>query len=329
MAKLGRGNQQGELITGDAAVSQNRSASTEVAVSRAAQEVQAAMIMAKKFPRDELAARARISQACKRPKLAEESTYSYPRGTTKVEGPSIRLAEVLAQNWGNMDFGIVELEQTSEGSQVMAFAWDLETNTRETKTFSVSHLRHTKSGSYALTDPRDIYENVANQGARRLRACILGIIPGDVCDDAVEECNKTLKGANKDPLNQRIEKMVVAFAAYGVTSDMIKDRFKHTLETISETELVSLRKIYNSIKDNMAPVSEFFGNSVTTTKTERTEKPAEPMSFLERIEKAKTPDELDKVLSDADDGMTAGTFSAEDMPGLREQVAEAKLRLAK
>jgi len=33
---------------------------------------------------------------------AEVASYEYPRGNEKVSGPSIRLAEVLAQCWGNM-----------------------------------------------------------------------------------------------------------------------------------------------------------------------------------------------------------------------------------
>ncbi len=74
-------------------------------------------------------------------------------------------------------------------STVEAFAWDVEeANTRQTKVFQVRHWRHTKQGGYKLTDPRDIYELVANNGARRLRACILGVIPGDVIDAAVA-CN--------------------------------------------------------------------------------------------------------------------------------------------
>lgn len=78
---------------------------------------------------------------------------------------------------------------------MMAYAWDLETNTRVTKIFGVEHKRDTRNGSYALTDSRDIYEATANFGARRMRACILGVIPGDVVDMAVNECKETQKKA--------------------------------------------------------------------------------------------------------------------------------------
>ena len=97
-----------------------RSAQTEMMVSRQAQEVQAAMVIAKRFPRNETESFARIMMACQRKRLAEQAMYEYPRGGTKVTGPSIRLAEAIAQNWGNIDFGIIELEQKHGGSQVMA-----------------------------------------------------------------------------------------------------------------------------------------------------------------------------------------------------------------
>ena len=132
--------------------------------------------------------------------MAEKAEYEYPRGDQKITGPSIRLAEVMAQNWGNIDFGIVELEQKSGESQVMAYAWDLETNTRQTRIFSVPHIRETKKGNIPLTKPRDIYEQVANYGARRMRACILGVIPGDVIESAIRQCHETLANGEKRPV---------------------------------------------------------------------------------------------------------------------------------
>jgi len=230
----------------------------DVAASRAAHEVQAAMVIAKKFPRDQTAAWARIMQSCKRKALAEGALYAYPRGGQTVTGPSIRLAEVLAQNWGNLDFGMIELEQHGGESTMMAYSWDLETNVRQTKIFRVKHERHTRQGINRLTDPRDIYEMTANQGARRMRACILGVIPGDVVEAAVAECEKTMAGGNKEPLIDRVRLMVAAFGEMGVTQAMIEKRLGHKVETIIEAEMVGLRKIYASLKDNFASRDQYF-----------------------------------------------------------------------
>lgn len=235
-----------------------KSVSTEMMVSRQAQEVQAAMVVAKKFPRDENVSETRIMNACKRRSLAEQATYEYPRGTETVTGPSIRLAEVIAQNWGNIDFGITELEQKNGESTVMAYCWDLETNTRQTKIFTVPHIRSTKNGSKALTDPRDIYELVANQGARRLRACILGIIPGDIVESAVLACRKTLSGGAK-PLAERIEVCINLFLEqYGVPKESLEKYIGMNTNGWTEQTLVRLAAVNTSLKNGIADLTQFF-----------------------------------------------------------------------
>lgn len=232
-------------------------AASMMMLSRQAQEVQAAMVVAKRFPRDERASADRILATCSRESLAKDAMYEYPRGGTTITGPSIRLAEALAQNWGNIDFGIIELEQKNGESQVMSYAWDLETNTRQSKIFTVPHMRHTSNGSYLLKDPRDIYEMVANQGARRLRACILGVIPGDVVDMAMQQCERTLK-ANKDPLDVRIKNMVEAFRNdFGVAPDALRNYIGKNVEAFSEADVVRLGKVYRSLKDGVIG-SEYF-----------------------------------------------------------------------
>lgn len=234
---------------------------TAIAVeqSRAIQEVQGAIVMAKKFPRNETACFAKIIESCKRKNLAESAMYSYPKGSTKVTGPSIRMAETLAKYWGNIQFGIVELSQQKGASEVLAYAWDLETNTRQIKQFTVNHLRYSKAGGVTkLTDPRDIYEMTANQGARRLRACILGVMPSDIIESAIEECERTLRGNNAAPLVDRVRACIAKFLEIGVTQEMIEKRFNHKIETIDVHELVALGKIFNSLRDNMAKIEDFF-----------------------------------------------------------------------
>jgi len=225
--------------------------------ARAIAETQGAMIMAQRFPRNPIAAMDRILNACTRQTLAEGALYTYARGGTDITGPSIRLAETLAQNWGNIQFGIRELEQRGEESTVETFAWDVETNTRQVKVFQVRHERHTRQGVKKLSDPRDVYELVANQGARRLRACILGIIPGDVVEAAVAQCDTTLRTkANVTP--ELIASLIEKFSEYHVGKDLIEKRIQRRIEAMTPAQVVALGKIYNSLKDGMSSASEWF-----------------------------------------------------------------------
>lgn len=236
---------------------QNNTALENVGEARATAEVQAAYVIAKKFPRNEQQAYTSIMNACKRPFLAEQAMYAYPRGGTLVQGPSIRLAEAIGQAWGNLDCGVREVSQSNGVSVAEAYAIDLQTNTRITKIFHVKHERHTKKGITRLKDPRDVYELVANQGARRLRACILGIIPGDVVDAAVAQCRKTLESSDV-PLQDQIRKLVMAFDELGVKVEHLEKRLGHNLDATISSEIVTLRSIYKSLKDGMAKREDFF-----------------------------------------------------------------------
>lgn len=251
------GNPNNPFAAAPVAARPSNNAIADAGQQREIAEVQGAMVIAKRFPRDPIEAMDKILQACTRPSLAEGALYSYSRGGSDITGPSIRLAEVAAQSWGNVQFGIRELEQRNGASTVEAFAWDIETNTRQVKVFQVEHKRFTKKGSYKLEDPRDVYEMVANQGARRLRACILGVIPGDVIEAAVKQCEETLR-ANADTSPEALKKLVEAFKPYGVTKEQIEKRIQSRLEAIRPAQIVQMKKIYASLRDGMSGPADWF-----------------------------------------------------------------------
>ncbi len=228
---------------------------------RAVAEVQAALLIARANPRDPMEARDRIMMDCARLSLAQRAVYAYARGGSDISGPSIRLAEVLAQRWGNISYGVRELEQRQGESVIQAYAWDTETNTRREMTFTVKHRRDTKKGTVHLEDARDIYELTANQGARRVRACILGVIPGDLVEDAVHECELTLqRKAAVTP--ERMAAMLELFKGYGVTKAQIEARIQRHLEAITPALFVQLGKIANSLKDGISSPADWFDAEV-------------------------------------------------------------------
>ena len=253
-------------------ITQKRSGNAliDAAQTREMSEVQASIVLAKRFPRDINDAINRILNACTRKELADCAVYQYARGGTDVTGPSIRLAEAIAQNWGNLTFGVRELEQRNGESTVEAFAWDMETNTRQVKVFQVPHKRDTKKGGYMLTDSRDIYEMVANQGARRLRACILGVIPGDVVDKAVAQCEATVVSKDGEVTPQKIQKLVDAFKKYGVTREMLVKFTQRSLESITPQLMARLVKIGNSLRDGMSTAEDWFDIEPETDKPRAT-----------------------------------------------------------
>jgi hypothetical protein len=229
----------------------------EVEKQRSIAEVVAAIQVARQFPRDEKIAIDKIIMACTRPGLAESALYSYSRGGTNITGPSIRMAEAIARAMGNFQFGIRELDQRPGESTMQAYAWDVETNTRASKEFQVKHIREKRSGNVALEDSRDVYELVANLGARRLRACILQLVPQDIVDAAVEQVETTMKAAVKidDAL---IKNLLEKFAEFGITKEQIEKRLQRRIDAITPALVVDLRKKYLALKDGMAAPGDFF-----------------------------------------------------------------------
>lgn len=250
-------------------------ASAAAMIQREISEVQAAMLIARKFPRDPSASMDRILMAFTRPSLAEDALYSYARGGQDVSGLSIRAAEELGRQWGNLDCGVYELSRQAGQSEIMTFAMDLETGYRDSKRFMVRHWRDTRTGGHAVKDERDIYEVIANQGARRKRACILAIIPIDVQEAAIKQIELTLAKNQQAVTPELIKSMIERFNAYGVTAAMIEKKIQRRLESITPQGMIQMKKIYSSLKDKMSSPSDWFempvdagaGEPTTTAKT--------------------------------------------------------------
>lgn len=307
------------------------SAMVEIGKTRAAQEIQTAMLVAKRFPRDTTASYNRIMNVCKRLSLAQQAEYSYPKGGQQITGPSIRLAEALAREWGNINIGIAEVEQRLGESTMVAYAVDLETNFREERTFVVKHERQRKSGKVFLDDPRDIYEMTANQGARRLRACILAVIPGDIVDAAVEQCRATLAHGNGEPFEDRLRKMVTAFERINVTPAMLEQRLGHNLSATQPGELTGLLKIYNGIKDGVSKVEDWFekAKSKSDDNSEKPKSAEDELAEKAAAAKARKEETVAKPTDDPtddepqfDEGTVAGNLERQILTAIPEDMGE-------
>lgn len=230
--------------------------------SRELAETQTKYLMAQKFPRDVVASMDRILNAFTRPTLAEKAEYQFARGGSDIAGPSIRAAEAIAQQWGNMEQGFRELSRSTDAdgvpfSEVEAFCVDLEGRSSKRLQFIVRHWRDTRQGGYKLKDERDIYELIANQAQRRTRACILAMIPGDVVEAAMSQAEVTLK-TTADTSPEAMQKMVAAFAPWGITKEHIEKRIQRRLDAIQPAQVVTLKRIYASLRDDMSKAADWF-----------------------------------------------------------------------
>ncbi|MFD6113651.1 hypothetical protein ACFWG0_26560 [Streptomyces yangpuensis] len=234
--------------------------STAVEQSRAVAEVQAAIYVARQFPREIGRSRNSLQSACGSMALAGRAFYRFPRAGGAVEGSTIHLAKTLAQTWGNIQYGVAEMRRDDDyrQSEMQAWAWDVEANTRHVLTFIVPHAKFAKGKVEALIDLRDIYENNANNGARRLREAIFAVIPDWFVEEAEELCRETLRKGDGKPLPERIEGAVAVFQGLGVSAERLEQKLGRKRDQWTGADIAQLLITHKSIQRREIAVDEEF-----------------------------------------------------------------------
>jgi len=247
------------------------------AIARDEGELKAGVIMAKKFPRNELAAYNRLMRSCERPSLAGAATYCFPRGGQNIEGPSVDLAREAARCWGNIRYGLRIVADTEDQIHIQGVAFDLETNNLVSAEDKFKKLvqrkdRGTGTTNWVKPDERDLRELINRRGAICVRNALLQLLPPDVIDDAVMKAKETVKKAASGELKQDRKKaisgLISGFAQLGVSVEMLSKYLDHDLEIVNDEELATLRGIWKSIHDGNSRREEHF--EVTKPRTAET-----------------------------------------------------------
>lgn len=243
-------------------------------VARAQAEMQAKIIVARRFPRSEQAARQDLQNTVKgSPMLAERAAYRYPRGKKKdprtgqeveniISGPSTYIAREAARVWGNIDYGTEVMRDTDSERHIRCYAWDLQTNARriEEVTFRklVQRKKWVKKDGNAKAEPvtewvtpdeRDLRELTNKYGSIGERNCILKILPSSLIDEVLTFASQvTRETAAKHPETIR-KRMADKFFELGITVPMLEDYLGHKLETCTPEEIDNLRGVHASLVD--------------------------------------------------------------------------------
>ena len=230
-------------------------------------EIQSAIITAKRFPRNEQSAFVRAVKAFTRPSMAEAATYSFPRGGSRVEGPSVDCARELARVWGNIRYGVRVVSQDADRLHIKAYAIDLETNTYVEAEDEFSKLiqrkdRGTGETRWIQPDERDLRELMNRRGAIAVRNCILQVMPSDLVDDVLKTARHTLQKDAGSALEKSredvVKHLIVGFDRIGVSVAMLEQFLGHKLDVVTAEEVTNLKSIQQSIREGVAKREEFF-----------------------------------------------------------------------
>ncbi|TDZ94756.1 hypothetical protein [Mycobacteroides salmoniphilum] len=290
------------------------SQATSVEQSRAVAEVQSAVIVAQQIPRDLQRAEAEMRDACSRMAMAVQAFYQVPsRGT----GPSVHLMRELARLWGNVQYGVNELhrDDLKAESEIQAFAWDVQTNTRSTRTFIVPHARMKQGRREELNDLGDITNNNNNAGARAVRECISSVLPKWFTEMAQDLCRNTLVKGEGVPLKDRIETMVGKFRQeLGVTEAQMEARIGKKRGAWDAGDIAQMGITYTSITRDGMDKREIFPPASQSTQDEITARATETKATPKTDPAATTTGDLAQTVTHSEQGAGATEPAAEEVP---------------
>lgn len=242
------------------------SAGAVVLATRAAKEVEARALLAKRFPRVLMEFRRKVLESCTRPIFADAGIYSVPRGEKDIEGLSIRFAEECARYYGNLDISSMVVSEDTEQRVIECCVVDLEVNMPWRQSVVITKTverKHVKKGDVVLgkrlnsrNEEVFIVQATADQTfmeqnrliSKTLRNLILNHIPSDVKEEARAAMEATLRGEiTKDPVAAR-KRIVDAFYKFGVTPAMLADFLGKPIEQANDAELQLLNNVGRGIK---------------------------------------------------------------------------------
>ena len=235
--------------------------STEALQAVTSAEIDKQIATAKMYPRDVMAAVNEMQQlALFDEETAESCFYHLERrakdgSMTIIEGPSIRLAEIAAAAWGNLRIATRIVGNDGRMVTVEAVAHDLQKNVASSKQVARSIM--TKNGQTFSADMQVMTINAASSLARR--NAIYDVVPKVYVNKLVAQCQEFVKGQAVTGLRDKVQKVVKAFAKYGVTPELICLKMEvSNIDEITPEMVVRLVGIGNSLKDGQTTVEEEF-----------------------------------------------------------------------
>lgn len=228
---------------------------------------------------------------------ASSCTYSVPRGGKPITGPSVHLARILVQCWGNIRAETKVVDITDKHVISQSTCWDIENNVA----VKVEVRRSIMTRTGRMNDDMiTVTGNAAN--AIAYRNAVYNVLPKSVIDRVYKQATGLLTGDISDEtklIKRRTEIIERMKKAYGVTEEeILKACGKSAIEYIGADEIVVLIGIGQAIKDGDTTIEQAFRpdnakKGDVNIPREEIQKKQEIERVMRDIGKAKTLEELD------------------------------------
>ena len=194
----------------------------------------------------------------------EELFYSMPRGGKIIEGPSVRLAEIIAHTYGNCRVGARTVAEETDFVVCQGVFHDLEQNVAIT--FEIKRRIRKRDGTRYDDDMIGVTAN-AGCGIAYRNAVLKGV-PKGFWLPLYERARKLAGGAEKDAAKNR-KAVMDYFGKLGVKEvDVLRVADVKTVADLGPDQIATLRGIATAIKDGDTTGAAAFGTPEKETKRE-------------------------------------------------------------
>lgn len=218
-------------------------------------EIDIQISTAKRFPRSvSKCIKEALTLATMSEEVAEQCFYAVPRDGKTIEGPSARLAEILASCWGHMRSEARIAEETETHVVARGTSWDLERNVAVA--FEVRRRITGRNGNRYSDDMITTTSNAANSIA--YRNTVFRVIPKAFWQPIYEAARKAAVG-DVETIADKRAKMLAYFQKMGVQEGQVFTALKvNGLDDIGLEQLATLKGIATALKDGEVKVDDAF-----------------------------------------------------------------------
>jgi hypothetical protein len=182
------------------------------------------------------------------------------RDNKPIEGPSIRLAEIAAQCYGNcrIDARVIEVNRAEKYVEAEGVFHDLESNMASRATV---RRRISTSSGYLFSDDMIVVTGNAACAIAKRNAILAGI-PKGLYRPAYQQARAMVAGTVETLASNR-DKAIKSFTRFGVTAVQILETLGlESEDEITVDHIATLRAMYATLKNGEANVEEMFSKGV-------------------------------------------------------------------
>lgn len=201
----------------------------------------------------------------------EGLTYSWSAGGKTIEGPSIKMAMILARNWSNAETDAELVSETETHWIFRGLFYDFELGSTTSRLYR--QRKPTKGKGKMDKDRQEDLDFQIGQ-SKAIRNSVLNAMPAGLVKRATDaakghlrkEVEQDIKGGRKTKALGKVEN---AFKKYDISMDMLEAKIDKKTNDWTPDDIQTLYSLYQALEDGQTSKDNEFGGE--DAKKDRTE----------------------------------------------------------